>query len=432
MNLVGRLQNISLKKTLLFSASIRLLVLPLTYHGDVTVTYWWGRFASQFGWRGFYDWLNFGPLGRPDQPMLNILYDWLIRQLYLLIFQPLWFINTHLSVFPSSVMTWYEQNGNQVLLKMPMILADLLLIYLVHRFVAKTFSIKLANLGAIILGLFLPIFYNSAIWGSGDSIINLLGLASLYLLFTKKYSSSFLLFLCSILYKSSLLIWSPLFLVILLSQKPKLTKLILPLIFSIVLIFLVAQPFTPQGSNPFLWFYQTITQKILPGPMAQLTSNAFNYWALLFGLVPRLDELLVFNFLPARSFSLLFCLILYLPIWFNLYKNLTIKTILLSLVNVTLITFIFMTRMHERYTFPALIPLFLLCFYDRKFIKYFLILSITHMLNVYNWWWYPQINILVDFLKIDLVIRLLSLTNILLFVSLFLEQIRPKSAKLIK
>lgn len=410
------LQKLSLKTILAASFLIRLILLPLTFHDDVTATYWWGKFASEFGWRGFYDWLNFGGYAHPDQPMLNIYYDWLIRQIYLFLYQILWYINIHIPAFPSKVMTWYFEYGNQILLKFPMIVADLLLIFFIYQFIKTNFSRLSATIAALILCFYLPLIYNSALWGSGDSIINLLGLTSIYLLMQKRYYSGSLLFISSLLYKSSLVIWMPIVLIILIKQKIKPTVLIKITALILFFIYLISFPFVPLQTNPLIWFFQTMSTKILPGVMPQLTSNAFNLWALLFGLKPRLDEISLIGSFSARTISVAVCFLFYSIISLNLYRRFTPKNILLSLVNISLVTFCLLTRMHERYTFPALIPLLLLCFHDKKYIHLFIILSISHFLNVYNWWWFPQIPPLISFLKLDIIIRIISLINLILLV----------------
>lgn len=406
------LQKLTIKNILIISAISRLLLLPWTYHGDVIVTYWWGKFAQEFTWGGYYDWLNFGGYGRPDQPMLNIIYNWLIRLLYDFIYKILWFINIKIPLFPSKIMSWYFFHGNQILLKLPMLIADIFLIYFVYSVVLKEFNISKAKIAAIILAIYPPLFHNSIIWGSGDSIINFFALLAVFALYKKKYFKFVIFILISVLYKSSLLIWAPIFLLVIIKQKISFKNLILMVGLSSAFIYLVSRPFAIK--NSFVWFYETMTQKILPGAMPQITSNAMNFWAIIFGLKPRLDETLLLNIISFRSLSLLICLILYLYILIKLYKNYSLKSILLSLIQITLVTFVFMTRMHERYTFPALIPLLILCFYDRRFIKYFIILSLTHYLNVYNWWFVPKIPILISLLEYDLIIRLISVINFIL------------------
>lgn len=404
-------QKLTVTKIIIVGLFIRLISWPWIYHGDVNATYWWGKFAAEFTWRGYYDWLNFGGHGLPDQPMLNIYYNWGIRQVYLFFYNIFWYLNTHISIFPSKFMQWYFIDGNQYLLKLPMIIADLLIIYFCYKF---TKSKKIA----LILSLYPPLIYNSAVWGSGDSIINLLALLGIYFLWKKKYIPAILFYFSSTLYKSSLLIWVPIILIILIKNKINLKKITVSTLFSLALIYLICFPFNPIEINPLIWFFQTMTTKILPGVMDQVTANAMNFWGLIFGLKPKLDEFLIFNLISARLFSIIVCIVFYFYIILKLFRKYSLQNLLLALVNITMVTFCFMTRMHERYSFPALIPLLLLCHYDRRFIKYFIILSITHTINVYSGWWTPNISILVNILKTEFIIRSISLINILLTLKL--------------
>lgn len=411
----------NIKTILIIALVIRLILAPWTYHGDITVTYWWGKFASEFTWPGFYDWLNFGGYGRPDQPMLNIYYVWFIRQLFLFFHSIFWYLNTHIPAFPSNFMQWFFINGNQILLKIPMILADVAIIFFIFKY---THNLKLS----LIIALFPPLIYNSAVWGSGDSIINLFGLLSIFYIFNKKYWLSALFFIFSVLYKSSLLIWSPIFLVILIKNKPSLKTILSTTTFSLALIFLISFPFTPKDMNVFLWFYNTMTTKVLPGAMQQITVNAMNFWAIIFGLLPqRLDDQLFLNLITYRNISLLVCLLFYIHICLQLYRNYNKIQLLLSLVQISMVTFTFMTRMHERYTFPALIPLLVLCFTHRSFYKYLIILTVTHLLNTYNWWWTPNIPMLIVLLQSTFVIKLISVTNTLLTLALLFKKYQYRS-----
>lgn len=420
-------QKIKIQNILIIAFIIRFVLLPWTFHGDVTVTYWWGQFTSEFGFRGLYNWINFGGYGRPDQPMINIFYIEGVRQVYSWLYSLFWFLNVKIPIFPSKFMQWYFLNGNQILLKFPMIIFDVLTIKFGFKFIKTQFNEKKAKIIALILTFYPPMIYNSAVWGSGDIIINFFGLLSLYFVWHKKHTLSALFFLISVLYKPSLLIWSPILLVCFIKNKIKLKELIFTVVASLVFIYLISSQFNPVEWSPFYWFYQTMTTRILPGAMPQITANAMNFWTIFYGLLPqRLDNTLVFNLINHRQLSLIICSIFYIFIYLKLYKEFTIKKLLLSLVNITLITFMFMTRMHERYTFPALIPLLILCFYDKKFIKYFIILSITHLLNVYNWWWIPNIKPLIFILKQDLFIRLISFINLVITLKIFSFSFKTK------
>lgn len=411
-------QKTNIKILLLVGLIIRLASSPWSIHSDVNATYWWGKFAQEFGLRGYYDWLFFGGHGRPDQPMINIYYNLIVRQIYLFLYKIFWFLNIKIPVFPSKLMQWYFDYGNQILLKIPMIIADMLIIYFGYKFISKYLSPAKAKIFALVLTLYPPLIYNSAVWGSGDSIVSLLALLAVYQAWRKKYYSSVLLLFISILYKPSLIIWGPLYLIVLLKNKISFKTFLLLFVFSLILVYVTCFPFSPIEINPIIWFFKTMTIKILPGIMDQVTANALNFWALLYGLEPRLDASLFIGSLSARLFSLLLCVVFYVYELKNLFKEYSLKRLLLSLVNITMITFCFMTRMHERYSFPALIPLFLLALFDRRYLRYFILLSLTHSLNVYYGWWTPFLPKLVSFLKNITVIRLISLINVLITLKL--------------
>ncbi|MDD4938340.1 MAG: hypothetical protein PHX34_04995 [Candidatus Shapirobacteria bacterium] len=417
----GIYQKLSLSKIIIIGLIVRLFSWPWTYHGDINATYWWGKFAAEFSWRGFYDWLYFGGHGIPDQPMLNIYYNWGIRQIYLFFYNIFWFLNQHISLFPSKFMQWYFLEGNQILLKLPMIIADILLVYFCYKFTKS-------KLVALVLSLYPPLIYNSAVWGSGDSIINLLALLGFYFLWKKKYIPGALFYISSVLYKPSLLVWAIIIPIILIKNKIKSKDIILSATVSLLFIYVICSPFNPIEVNPLLWFFNIMTTKILPGIMDQVTANAMNLWALIFGLKPKLDEFLILNTISARNFSIIICVIFYFIILLKLFKKYTQKNLLLTLVTISMVTFTFMTRMHERYTFPALIPLLILAYKDRRFIKYFIILSVTHMINVYSGWWMPNISFLVKILDNDFVVRSVSLINIIITLRLVFFSLDIKNA----
>lgn len=404
-------QKLTIKIIIGIALLVRFISWPWTYHGDVSATYWWGKFSVEFGWRGFYDWLNFGGHSPPDQPMLNMYYDWIVRQIYQIFYNIFWYLNIHISIFPSKFMQWYFIEGNQFLLKIPMIIADILIIYFCYKFTKS-------KLIALLLAFYLPFIYNSAVWGSGDSIVNLFALGGIYFFWKKKYIPGVLFYLFSVLYKSSLIIWAPIFLIILIKNKISIKNLIFSSLFLLTLIYFISFPFSPVETHPLIWFYQTMLTKILPGFMDLITVNAMNFWALIFGLKYRIDSVLIFNLISIRVVSLAICSVFYFYTLIKLYKNYSQKYLLLTLVNISLITFTFMTRMHERYSYPALIPLLLLCYYDRKYTKYFIILSITHFLNIFAVWGMPNIVFIHNLLNDDFIIRFISLVNTIITLKL--------------
>lgn len=397
----------SLQVVLVIAILIRLLLAPLSYHDDTQVNYWWGKFATEFPLRGYYDWLEFGGYVHPDQPVLYILFYASIRHVWQFSHDIFWYLNVHIPAFPSYFMQWYFEKGNLFLEKIPIIFSDLILIFLAYKFLSKKI--------AFIFALFPPLIYNTAVWGGNDSLLNLLGLSALYFLYKKRYIYSSILFALCFLFKTSLVMFLPIVLIIFIKNKPNFKNIFFLFIPATTLSLLLAYPF----STYFLptWIFNLYTKIVLPGAMHQITSNALNFWALIYGLNPLPDD-------NIRLLSLFICFILYIYISVKLWKNFQPRQILLSLVQITLVTFTFMTRMHERYTFPALIPLLVLSYYDRSYFKYFILLTLTHMLNVYNLWWVPNIPLLITFLKIDLVIRIISLINTLLALKLLTKNVK--------
>jgi Gpi18-like mannosyltransferase len=421
----------SLNKIILFALLLRLGLLPLAYHGDVNVNYWWGRYANDFGLRGFYDWLDFGNYGRPDLPMLFIYYCLFIRKIYLIFYEFLWFININLPLFPSKLITWYSEHGNQILLKVPLIASDIGLIFLTFKIIKTKINEKIALIAAWLVALYPPLIYNSAVWGSGDSTVIFLGLCSIWLLLNRKYLISTLCILASILFKPTLLTLLPFMLIILIKQKIKAITLFKIILFSLLIIYLISAPFT--STNPLVWFIDTYFRKILSADWRhQLTGNAMNFWGLIFGLDPKTDNLIVFSHLTARLFSIITTATIEVFILFKLFKKFNFLNLLSSISASTITIFIFMTRMHERYLLPAIISLLILMYFDKKYLKYFVVLSLTHMLNIYHGWWIPQIPWLISFLSQDTVIRIISAVNVIAGLFFLLSYLTEKQSQKIK
>ena len=145
----------SITRIIIIALIFRLILVPLTFHGDVITNYWWGKFAVDFPLRGYFDWLNFGGYHGPDLPPLHILYHAGIRYAYLFIYKLLWFLNIQIPIFPSKFMQWYFDYGNQILSKIPSVIADLLILYFIlkkfpqilKRPILSTLGIQFCSLG---------------------------------------------------------------------------------------------------------------------------------------------------------------------------------------------------------------------------------------------------------------------------------------------
>ncbi|HWS49342.1 MAG TPA: hypothetical protein VN174_04810 [Candidatus Methanoperedens sp.] len=402
---------LSIRNILIFAFIIRIILLPLSFHGDVQVNYLWGKSLSIFDWNGFYENINHNNYYPPDQPMLILIYDWTINIVFKYLSKTLYFLYSNTGLFSSRYIYWFFENGNQILLKFPMLIADILIIYFSYRFTLEKFSLNKAKIISVILSLYLPYTYNSSLWGSGDSIINLFALGSIYLFYQKKHVLPVIFYLTSIFFKPTLLIWFPIILIILIKQRTPILKSTLMLTVGVICLYIISTPFT--NSIPLIWLFHTIKNQIIFGSLDYLTVNAMNLWALIYGFGTSSDTHLIKEILSIRDISLFICLFFYLIIIKNLYFSFNLKNVLLSMSQVTLVTFSFMTRMHERYSYSSLLPLLMLCLYDAKYIKYFVIFTITHTLNIIYSWWLPILNPIAEFIAFEKNIVIISIINVL-------------------
>lgn len=79
---------------------------------------------------------------------------------------------------------------------------------------------------------------------------------------------------------------------------------------------------------------------------------------------------------------------------------------------------LFLTNMYERYVFAGVVSLLFLSIYRKKFFKYFIILSLIYIFNMYNGWWFPEKIVWLRelFLWNDrLITRLLSAANVVIY-----------------
>jgi hypothetical protein len=75
-------------------------------------------------------------------------------------------------------------------------------------------------------------------------------------------------------------------------------------------------------------------------------------------------------------------------------------------------SFLFMTRMHERYLEYTLPFLLLISIKDKRMLYGFIFLSLFSFLNLYHNWWAPRINPLVNLLSSVDFVNLLTIIAI--------------------
>ncbi|MEJ2348067.1 MAG: hypothetical protein P8Y17_02600, partial [Patescibacteria group bacterium] len=272
----------------LFAFVFRFVLAFLVWHPDVRNHVDWAIRFWDYGPRKFYT-ANVWSFTWPNQPPGTVYLFAGIYKLYMAVFSFFWNINVKIPLFPSNIVTILEERGLQAFLQLPAILADLGIAYLIYRIFKK--KQKLAVLGATIF-LFNPIiWYNSSVWGQTDAVINFFAILAFLSLLERKLIWATLSLVISFYIKASLLIYVPIFAIIVFKQKYKLIEIIKSLAISILVISLLTLPFS--GGEPFSWLFELYQKKIFVNQLQVITANAFNLWAALTGIHEQPHSLLL-------------------------------------------------------------------------------------------------------------------------------------------
>ncbi|MFC1625074.1 hypothetical protein ACFL15_01740 [Patescibacteria group bacterium] len=408
-------------KILIIAFIFRLILSLIIWHPDLNNHIDWGIRFWEYGARKFFaPESNVWSFTWPNQPPITILTFALIRKLFEVVFSFFWFLNVKIPLFPSNFMLFLEKNLYPGLLKLPSIFSDLGIGYLIYKIFTDEKKEKVGLVASLVY-LFNPVvWYNSSIWGQTDAYINFFALLSFYLLLKKKLIPAVLTLVISLYIKVSLAIFIPIFLIIALKQKYKIKKYIYSILTS--LVFIGSLAFIFSGGEPFGWLFNLYQKKIFGQQLQIITANAFNIWASITGIHERPHSLMLGPF-SYQFWGLVLFIISYIPVVYLILKKRDIKTVFYSLAICSFSSFMLLTNMHERYLFPFFVYSTIVIFWDRKFIPLYISISLISLLNLYNFWWFPKINFLVNFLSFS--DRLMP--RILGFISFFIYLIFYKS-----
>lgn len=404
----------------------RLVLAPSVWHPDVTNHIDWGTRFYEYGANKFYaPESNVWSFTWPNQPPGTILIFAFVRKVYEFVFNILWQININIPVFPSKIIVFAEERLYQTLLKLPAIIADLGIAYLIYKFCRKL-NKNAARFGALIF-LFNPvIWYNSAVWGQTDAVINFFALLSFYLL-TKRNIIVATLFLAMSLYiKISLIIFLPLFAIYVYKQKYSIKRLalaaILPVFGLLAITFLFSFPKEPVG-----WLIEVYKVNILTNQLQVITANAFNIWAFLVGIKEMSHDLLL-GPLAFKNWGYLLFLCSFLPLLYKLWKNTTEKTAIWVFALTAFSSWLFLTNMHERYLYPVYPYFAILVVLEQRLLPIYLGVSGINLINLYNLWWTPYVevfkNILTGFNGV--VARIFGLVNTVFYLIFYSKYFKHK------
>jgi len=416
---------------LLIGLAVRLVFMFISqWHPDLNNHIDWGIRFLDLGPQKFYENIFWG-VSWPNQPLGTMLLFALMALTKNVAFNFIEFLNQTFPFFPSFIIPFIESNIQVWSVKLPFILADLGLGFFIYKIVNE-FKPK-AAIFASALFLFNPVLiYNSTIWGQTDSLINLLAISGIYLIFKRKYLFGIFLFLSCFLFKLSLIIYIPIFILLLVKKIKDWKKFILPIVLFFVFIYILAIPFAFGDKNPIQWLYYMYTNRILVRQGSMLNGNAFNLWFLLFGIDFSKSEFIKFGSLTYQTWSRILLIFYLIPVCFKFIKSkLTLTSLFTSLLLTAFGTFIFLTNMHERYLYPIFPVLTVLIFLPNpKFtLKSLIILSIIHFINLYNLWFYPLITPIKNILIFSnfAICRVFSLILILICLNYLVRYLKSEN-----
>ncbi|MBI5127257.1 hypothetical protein HZA76_02265 [Candidatus Roizmanbacteria bacterium] len=411
---------------IIFGLIIRLLLIFSFSSFDINNHLSWSQDLVNRGFPGFYETIskevycclypNYPPL------ILYIFYPFFL--LKNVIFNLGWWLNIHLSVFPSNIIFFLEKKEMVLgLMKLPAIIFDLGLFFLLFLFAKKITPKSKKNwLWVFYFILLNPVFiYLSSLWGQVESVNLFLIFTSVYLLlYSRQAMLSLLFFILALLIKPTALIFLPVYLIYFL-KKFDMKKLLTSFLVGNVIFWLMFLPFYKSG-NVLFFPYLTYWQKIISGQsMPFVTNSAFNFWSVFPFLSHVKDQSLFLNLFSYRVLGVLITIILYLFVILRNIKKIRQETTFSKVAFLTGFSFImFFTRMHERYFIYLLPFLFLIVLKEKKYLIWLISCSIIFFLNVYYSWSVPYADF-IGILKNNFTVSLISSLNVFLFFKLLLK-----------
>src|SRR3989344_517034 len=374
---------------ILAAFTIRLILAPFgTLELDQNTFIAWGNMLVEGGFKNFYTSWS----------------DYLPGYLYIL-----WFLAKIGGFLPIPA---------EVLFKLPAVISDLAVGYLIYLIVTK---IKNSKLGLIAAAVFLfnpAVISNSTLWGQVDSLTAFFSLLAIWFATKNIYLSSFFLAF-GFLVKPQAAVAVPVIFFLMVKKKWGLKKVAVYVCLFLVVLFLVFLPFA--SGNLINFIYDRIIATLSQYPYNSI--NAFNFWALRGFWQNEGSGLTDTGFLGV----LITCTI-GLVSFVRLIKSKRLASQYYLAAILFVANFLFFSRIHERHLLPSLAFVSVVAVLDWKIMATYVVLSATYVLNtLYSYTW-----IVDDFKKIfsDDLIKIFILGNLVFFGGLLARSFKKKAAPL--
>lgn len=384
----------------LFSFVLQIFVSLFETYGDTKFYFIpWSQSVERLGFLGFYD-RPFGS-GRElaNYPPVAIYIETFFHILSLKFVKPIigffWYLNIHFSVFPSRFFSFINRDNVLMysFMKLPNILANIFLALGVYFIAKSLIKNKASRLPLILLisVLFNPaLIFISALWGQIDTVPLAFITWSFYYLLKKSNKTSVLLFSVALLTKQTVTLITPFYALFYLRGLTK--KKLFEAMFIVYLTFIALFfPFEKSFLDKVFPFVNYLKIALAFGG-EMLSLHAYNLWQVVGGYSIK-DSQIVFLGLSAKTLSQLIVLggltLLIINI-FNKKNNFINMIVGCSLFS--LITFIFLTRMHERHLVVAIPFLLMASLFSFRFYWLFIFESLYLLINMYAAWPIPRIE----------------------------------------
>jgi Gpi18-like mannosyltransferase len=382
----ARQETVLLAGTLLTAFLARILLFPtLGCAGDMGAYVSWFQTAADHGVRSFY-----AAVGWCDYPPFNVYIFW--------VFGSLAKTSSAWGIDPTYIV------------KLTPVVFDLATVTLLFVFLRKYLTLKQSAVGAAIYAFNPAVIYDSAVWGQFDAIYTFLLVLSLMLAIKSKPKFAAAAFAISILTKPQGIALAPL-LIYLIYRKNGLKKLLFSVGAFAATVFAVILPL--EWDNPFTFLSNMYFGEF--GSYSYTSVNAFNFWGL-FGMW-RTDTGIFY--VGWALFGVFTALALYM---LNKKSAVLRNWDFLAIYVAFMLFFAFFmwpTRIHERYLFPAVAMLALMFPLMKKTRVLYVGLTATFFVNlsyVLYWLNYSAYN---NTGNLDIsghpVVLLVSIVNIVLF-----------------
>ncbi len=410
---------------ILLGILVRLSIMFVDFSFDVLNHISWAKDVWNQGLYAFYETRSTEVYGTayPNYPPLAIGIFAPFYPLYQWLFGTVWQLNLTVPAFPSVVVIFMERLHFQAgLMKIPAILSDFGLAWVLAKIAEKLYP-KKKHLDVFVASLILlhpTFFYNSAFFGQIDSIPLFFMALALYLsFFAKKPYWGACMISAAVLVKPTVFVFLPVFMISFFSEYGLKITLKSAAI-SILLFWLAFQPMAQQPGDllyPFMLYKEGIldTQSI-----GAVTNAAYNAWALYPPLffVPAETSLIgsISYGTVGTAVAGVFIFALSVLYWKNRSGKLSL---FFALSLSAFASFLFLTKMHERYLILILPFLLIPAVKYRQVMYAWCILSLISFLNLYKSWSVPKIEPIVQALSSDPIVIILSAINVLLFLYVF-------------